>query len=184
MDLARMAWPDAQDALASARLALLPVGAVEQRGPQLPLATDWIIASRIASDAAQSGDRLLLPEIQIGVSVEHRQFWGTLSVSPEVLRVTTLSICRSVAGHGLTRMVLANGHGSNVAPLEEAARELRTKGIFAFVFNWWQSISSTLAELFPDPTAHAGSSETSLMLAIEPDLVRVDRLADADEARE
>ena len=182
MELARLNWPDARDALRRARVALLPVGSTEQHGPHLPLGTDWYIASHIAQEVAESADRLLLPGIQVGVSDEHSQFWGTLTVSPDALRDQAIALARSLATHGLKRLVFVNGHGSNCGPLEDAARSLRMEGIFGFVFNWWESIGSILADLFPDPPAHAGSIETSMMLAIRPELVRTDRFDEADSA--
>ncbi len=184
MELAHLSWPDAREALRRARVALLPVGAMEQHGPHLPLGTDWYVASHIAREVAETDDRLLLPGVQVGVSEEHAQFWGTLTVSPDALRDQAIALARSLASHGLNRIVFVNGHGSNVAPLEEAARSLRAENVFGFVFNWWQSIASTLAELFPDPTAHAGSIETSVMQAIRPELVRSDRFDEADSANQ
>ncbi len=182
MELAQLSWPDAREALRRVRLALLPVGAIEQHGPHLPLGTDWYIASHIAREVAETDDRLLLPGIQVGVSEEHGQFWGTLTVSPEALREQAMALARSLAAHGLRRTVFVNGHGSNAAPLEEAARHLRAENVFAFVFNWWQSIASTLGTLFPDPTAHAGSIETSAMLVVRPELVRTERFDEASSA--
>ena len=179
MKLAQLNWPDARDALRHVRVALLPVGSIEQHGPHLPLGTDWYIASHIATEAAETDDRLLLPGIQVGVSEAHGQFWGTLTVSPEALRDQAIALARSLASHGLKRIVFVNGHGGNCTPLEEAARSLREENVFGFVFNWWQSVNSTIAELFPNPTAHAGSIETSVMLAIHPELVRRDRFDEA-----
>jgi len=181
MELARLTWPEAREAIRTAGVALSPVGAIEQHGPHLPLGTDAFIATRIASDVARRDGRLLLPTIRIGVSGEHRQFWGTLTVTPDDLRDRAIAVARSLASHGLRKLVFVNGHGSNAAPLEEAARRLREEGTFAFAFNWWQSIASTLEALFPDPTAHAGSIETSMMLAIDRALVRADRFDDAGE---
>ena len=184
MELARLSWPDARDAIRQARVALLPVGAIEQHGPHLPLGTDWYIASRIAQETAEQDGLLLLPGFAVGVSHEHRQFWGTLTVSPNQLRDQAIDVVRSLAAHDLQRIVFVNGHASNCGPLDEAARHLREDGIHAFVFNWWQSVATTLAELFPDPTAHAGSLETSLMLVIDPDLVREERFDKASESTE
>ena len=184
VELARLSWSDAKNAIQHAPVALLPVGAIEQHGPHLPLGTDWYIARHIARDAAAQHGLLLLPGISVGVSHEHRQFWGTLTVSTDQLRDHVIGIARSLAGHGLRRIVFVNGHGSNCAPLGEAGQRLRADGIHAFVFNWWQSIASTLADLFPEPTAHAGSIETSVMLVIDPDLVREDRFDKASESTE
>jgi len=105
-----------------------------------------------------------------------------LTISPGQLRDQAIPVARSLAAHGLRRIVFVNGHGSNCGPLDEAARHLREDGIHAFVFNWWQSIATTLAELFPYPPLHAGSIETSLMLAIDPDLVREERFDKASES--
>lgn len=184
MELARLSWPDARDAIRQARVALLPVGAMEQHGLHLPLGTDWYIASHIAQETAEQDGLLLLPGFPVGVSHEHRQFWGTLTVSPNQLRNQAIDVVRSLAAHDLQRIVFVNGHASNCGPLDEAARHLREDGIHAFVFNWWLSIVSTIAELFPEPTAHAGSLETSLMLVIDPDLVREERFDRASESTE
>jgi len=135
MDLARLSWPDAREAIRSAEAAVLAVGATEQHGPHLPVGTDWFIASAISEAAAQRPGLLLLPGLAVGVSAEHRQFWGTLSVSPDLLRDAVVERAGSVAHHGLARIVLVNGHGSNVPPLRRACRELREDRIFAFVFN-------------------------------------------------
>ncbi len=179
VELARLSSIEAREAFQQARVGLVPVGSIEQHGPHLPLGTDWYIASHISGEAARSEERLLVPGLQVGVSREHRQFWGTLTVSPNALRDQAVCLARSLASHGLRRTVFVNGHGSNCGPLDDAARDLREEGIFAFVFNWWQSIASILRTLFPDPTAHAGSIETSLMLAIEPELVRIEQFAEA-----
>jgi len=182
MELAQLSWPDARDAVRQASVALLPVGAIEQHGLHLPLGTDWYIASHIAQETTEQAGLLLLPGFAVGVSHEHRQFWGTLTVSPDQLCDQAMAVARALGDHGLRRIVFVNGHASNCAPLEAAAQRLRYDGIYAFVFNWWQSIASTIAELFPEPTSHAGSLETSVMLVIDPDLVREERFDKASES--
>ena len=184
MELGRLNWPDARDAIRQACVALSPIGATEQHGPHLPLGTDWYIASHIAREVAETDHRLLLPGMQIGASHEHRQFWGTLTVSPDQLRDQAMAVARSLGDHGLRRIVFVNGHGSNCAPLQDAVRELREQEIYAFVFNWWQSIAPELAKLFPNPTAHAGSIETSIMLAIQPELVHKDQFDEASSVNQ
>ena len=116
MELATLAWPDAREAIRRARLALVPVGAVEQHGPHLPLGTDWFIAAHLAERVSHTDEHLLLPGTQVGVSGEHRQFWGTLAVPPDRLRDHTIAIAHSLGSHGLRRLVFVNGHGSNCAP--------------------------------------------------------------------
>jgi len=175
MELAKLTTTEVQHAINQAHVALLPVGAMEQHGPHLPLGTDWFTAAHIARVVSQESNRLLLPGLPVGVSREHRQFMGTLTLSPDQLRDYAMTIARSPGTHGLRRMVFVNGHATNCNPLEDAARGLREERIHAFVFNWWHSLASLLADLFPQPTAHAGSLETSIMLAIHPEIVHPER---------
>ncbi len=182
MELARMTWEEAARLPADC-VALLPVGAVEQHGPVLPLGTDAAIASHLARTAAERGNRVLLPTLAVGVSHEHRQFPGTLAVTPDQLRDWAISMGRSLAAHGVRRLVFVNGHGSNAAPLAEAALRLREESAYAFVFNWWQSIPETLAALFPRGDAHGGAVEASAMLVVDPESVRTGRMAQASADR-
>lgn len=178
MELARMTWEEAARLPADC-VALLPVGAVEQHGPVLPLGTDAAIASHLARTAAERGNRVLLPTLAVGVSHEHRQFPGTLAVSSDQLRDLAISLGRALASHGVRRLVFVNGHGSNATPLAEAALRLREESAYAFVFNWWQSIPETLAALFPRGDAHGGAVETSAMLVVDPESVRTSRMVHA-----
>jgi len=179
MELMKLSTREAREAPSQARVAVLPIGAIEQHGPHLPLGTDWFTSLHIASEVSERGGRLLLPGIPVGVSREHRQFWGTLTLTPTQLEDQAKALAQSLATHDLRRIVFVNGHATNCAPLEAAARELREEGTYAFVFNWWQSLSALLAELFPQPTAHAGSLETSIMLAIHPELVQPELFTEA-----
>ncbi len=182
MELTKLSSPEVKKAFDQARVALLPIGAIEQHGPHLPLGTDWFTCAHIAREVSQRDGRLLLPGMPVGVSREHRQFWGTLTFAPDQLRDQAATVARSLGTHGLRRIVFVNGHTTNCAPLEEAARELREEEIYAFVFNWWQPLAVMLADLFPQPTAHAGSLETSIMLALHPGLVHQDCFDEASSA--
>jgi creatinine amidohydrolase len=172
VELAQLTWPEAKQAIRATSVALLPVGSIEQHGPHLPLSTDLIIAEHIAAGAAAAPGLLLLPSLPVGVSCEHSQFWGTLTIPPDRLRDLALAIIRSASAHGLRKFVFVNGHGTNCAPLDDAARLLRGEGLPTYVFNWWQAVGSTLASLSLRPVDHAGPVETSLLLAMDPRLVR------------
>lgn len=184
MKLAELSWVEAREAVRRTRVALLPIGATEQHGPHLPLGTDWFIAERIAERASEVDGWLVLPTVSVGVSEGHRQFWGTLWLRSDLLCAHAVAIARALASHDLRRIVFVNGHGGNCAALGEAARTLRAERIYAYVHNWWIAIGDVLRELFPDPTAHAGSMETSAMLAIDPSLVNQDRFKDASSVVE
>lgn len=178
MELARLSWAQAKEALERAKVALLPVGSMEQHGPHLPLGTDYLTAAWIAREAARRGDFLLLPTIPVGVSPHHRQFWGTLWVEPEVLRDYVMGIARSLAYHGLRRLVFVNGHGGNTEALMEACRRLRDEGIYAYVYIWWRAVGEEIQKHFAGG-GHAGPVETSVVWHISPELVQPERFAEA-----
>jgi len=179
MELSRMTWKEARDNLRQAKVALLPVGSTEQHGPHLPLGTDWMTAQEIARRAGKKGGWLVLPTIPVGVSEHHRQFWGTLWVPLEVLRDYVMSVARSLAFHGLRKIVFVNGHGGNTRALEEAARRLREERIYAYVYVWWRAIAETIAQIVESGGSHAGEMETAVVLAIAPELVRPENYGEA-----
>ena len=166
-----LSWAQAKAVLDETKVALLPIGSVENHGPHLPLATDLYSAERVAEVASRRGGWPLLPTVPIGVSEHHRQFPGTLWVPPRVLKTYVESIVRAVASHGVRRVVLVNGHGGNTGALDMAARALRGERIYCYIFEWWVAIADLLAETCNIPHDHAGEMETSMILAIRPDLV-------------
>ncbi|HAZ28032.1 TPA: creatininase [Candidatus Acetothermia bacterium] len=179
MELSQMSWAEAREVLGKARVALLPVGSTEQHGPHLPLGTDYLTAAEVARRASARGGWLVLPTVPVGVSEHHRQFWGTLWVSAAVLRDYVVGVAQGLASHGLCRIVFVNGHGGNMAALDEAARKLRQEGVFAYVYAWWRAIPEVIAATIETGGSHAGEMETSSVLAHSPDLVNTTRYAEA-----
>ncbi|MBO0849744.1 MAG: mycofactocin biosynthesis peptidyl-dipeptidase MftE [Pseudonocardia sp.] len=153
---------------------LVPVGAVEQHGPHLPLDTDTRIAEAVAWGAAArlGAGTLVAPSVAFGASGEHEGFPGTLSIGLDAMRSVLVELGRS-AGRWARRLVFANGHGGNVSALRAAVELLRSEGWDA---RWYGCRPPPLAGFVPD--AHAGRVETSLMLALAPDAVRLE-LAEA-----
>ena len=183
MKLEELSWEKAKEVMAEAKVALLPVGSTENHGPHLPLGTDFLTACRIAELTCEKGNWLQLPGVPVGISEHHRQFWGTLWVSPEVLRNYVLGIIRSLAFHGLRKVVMVNGHGGNTQALDGAVRILREEKIHAFVYEWWNAIPDLIAELCQLPHDHAGEMEASMILSIDATLVKEDRFQEAASAR-
>jgi mycofactocin precursor peptide peptidase len=143
---------------------LVPVGSVEQHGPHLPLDTDTRIAAAVAARAA-TGALLVAPPVAYGASGEHEGFAGTVSIGHEALRLLLVKLGRS-ASRWAARLVFVNGHGGNASSLVEAVRLLRYEGRDAA---WFACAAGG--------DAHAGRTETSLMLALDPALVRPERAA-------
>jgi creatinine amidohydrolase len=161
-------WPDLDG---PARVTLLvPVGSVEQHGPHLPLDTDTRIACAVADAAAArlGPDVLVAPAIGIGASGEHEMFPGTVSIGTEGLRTVLVELGRS-AGRWVRRTVFVNGHGGNLDAVGAAVELLRAEGREVRSYS-----CAPPRALCPAPDAHAGRTETSIMMAVAPEVVRLD----------
>jgi creatinine amidohydrolase len=171
----------ARDRLAEADVALLPTGATEQHGPALPLSTDFRAAETVAGRIDRA-DTVRLPTIPVGVSDHHRQFHGTLSVTPETFEDYVGETVASLADHGVRKVVLVNGHGGNSDALRRAARRLRRQEVaFAVPWDWWSNLDDLTSELFGEGgVGHADATETSMVYAVAEDLVREEKLAEAE----
>ena len=173
-----LTWPDARDRLGSTSVALLPVGAIEQHGPHLPLDVDTYDAERLATEVAErcSNPRpLVLPVIPYGVSYHHDDFPGTISVGPDTLAAMVREIGVNVAGQGIDKLIIINGHGGNGPALHFAAQMInRDAHIFTCV-DTGESSDTDVDELSSAHNdVHAGEIETSTTLALRPEVVRMD----------
>jgi creatinine amidohydrolase/Fe(II)-dependent formamide hydrolase-like protein len=174
-----MSWPDAMAVLNSVDLALLPVGAVEQHGPHLPLDTDAFDADYLArrvAEACLSPRPLVLPLLPYGVSYHHNDFKGTLSISNTTLSQMVFEIGMSAAANGICKLVIINGHGGNTPALNYAAQMInRDARIFVCVDSGETSDVDISQLTVTSNDVHAGEIETSTSLAVRPHLVRMDR---------
>ncbi|MGW1506155.1 mycofactocin biosynthesis peptidyl-dipeptidase MftE [Streptomyces mirabilis] len=158
-----LTWPEIE-AVAGNSLLAVPVGSTEQHGPQLPLTVDTDIAAALADRLARGRDDVLLaPAVSYGSSGEHAGFAGTLSIGQEAVESVLLELVRSA--DAFAGVVLVSGHGGNAAPLARAVARLRREG--RRVLPWSPSGSPT--------DSHAGRTETSVMLELRPDSVRMHR---------
>jgi creatinine amidohydrolase len=127
----------------------------------------------------------VLPPIAIGCSFGHgTEIPGTLSLTPELLTDTIRAIAEWAAYSGLRRLIFVNGHFGNAAALLVATDHVRLerKDLRAGVMGWWDADGEIADEVFADGSdVHANRAETSLMLAVAPELVHLDRIADADD---
>jgi len=164
VDLAPLAWPS----VGEDNLVLVPVGSTEQHGPHLPLDTDTTIALEVARAVAarldgSPGRTVVAPAVTYGSSGEHQSFAGTVSIGADVLRAVLVELVRSLTTWA-GRVVLVNGHGGNVGALKEAVGRLRLEGHDVV----WVACAPRGTD------AHAGFTETSLMLHLRPEHVRLD----------
>ncbi|MGH9657858.1 MAG: creatininase family protein [Bryobacteraceae bacterium] len=176
-------WPEIREAVAENRVAVLPVGTVEQHGPHLPLVTDVLTATEMSRLAVERLPRqaVLMPSVYYSFNEHHLDFPGTIAIEgPTIINYVT-DIGRSLAHHGFRKILLVNGHGSNVPFLDVAARNItnRTDAICALV-SWWSLIPRDLLERlreseFPGGMAHGCELETSVLLYLRGDLVQFEK---------
>ena len=143
-------------------MLLLPLGSCEQHGPHLPLDTDTQIAQYLCAQAAKQDDRVLIaPSLTISASGEHAGFPGTLSIGTSAFSHFLIEIVRSA--DWCDGVVFVNGHGGNADAVASAVRTLTSEQ--RKVASWWPRIEQG--------DAHAGASETSMMLVINPEQVNM-----------
>lgn len=171
-----MTWEDVKAALEQTDLALIPVGAIEQHGPHLPLGTDYFGAFDLARAAAPQVKGVVAPVLFAGVSGHHLGFPGTLSLSQETFVAVLLETAECLAHHGFRRIVLVNGHGGNESAMSHAAHLItkRTEAV-AMLFGIGELRKIYLTENIDKLDIHAGIGETSGVLASRPHLVKMDR---------
>jgi creatinine amidohydrolase len=146
---------------------LVPIGSCEQHGPHLPLDTDTRIAVAVSMRAAErAGGAVVAPAVAYGSSGEHAGFAGTLSIGQAALETLVVELVRSA--DAFAAVVLVNGHGGNAEPIGRAVSLLRAEG--RSVRSWWPP-----AVADPAADAHAGWTETSILLVLAPELVAMSR---------
>ena len=164
-----------------ATVAVLPVAAVEQHGPHLPLNVDTALVDGVIAAALPhlptDAPVLVLPTQQVGLSPEHERFAGTLTLSPATLIALWTELGACVARAGVRKLLLFNSHGGQVSVMDIVARELRARhGLLVYSASWYSLPQPDAVQaLFPPEEhrfgIHAGDVETSMMLALRPDLV-------------
>jgi creatinine amidohydrolase len=169
---------EALRAAAIESLLVFPVGATEQHGPHLPVATDQLTVEYIARAAAREAAAripvVVAPALPFGSSHHHLPFGGTMSLSTEVYYRTVFDLCESLVGGGFRRIFILNGHGGNNELVQLVARDLALKHPVqaAAASYWvaaWEALSATHQQ--GDLPGHAGIFETSVMMALRPELV-------------
>lgn len=178
----RMTWPEIGAAIASGkRTAIIVAGSTEQHGPHLGEATDAILGEEAARRLAlRLGDALVAPVIRPGCSDHHLEFPGTISISAELLMDLLDAYVQSLTRHGFTRFVVLSSHGGNFGVLARWAEERPHPGVRVLA-DLEGFVGAMLAPLsrfgrHDNTISHADVCETSELLSIRPDLVRMDRV--------
>jgi creatinine amidohydrolase len=176
-----LTWPEMGEMVAKQPVVVLPIGSVEDHGPHLPLDTDNFLIWTICETAAQraNGDILLLPHLPYGFETHHMDFPGTIDIQMEHLLNFVLDITKSVARHGFKRILIADGHGSNMPILELVARRtiLESDAICAAFI--WPTLAlpviRSVRESERGGMSHACELETSVYLHLDAGRVRMEK---------
>ena len=183
LDAGRATLPEIKDFVARHPFAILPVGSTEQHGPHLPINTDTLLAEAIALETARRSTGLVLPALPLGYAWVWKDVPASLTLSFDTYMRVIRDTVESLSSWGVKAVYIMSGHGSNPQPIKHALRELiHDKIDIKVLYGMYAGLNTMKAEADSDSwhgDLHADEIETSLMLAIAPDLVRMD-LAKAD----
>jgi creatinine amidohydrolase len=181
-----LTWPEVNEAVAMGKIPIIPTGSVEQHGHHLPLKVDHVCATAVATEAAKLKPEysLVLPSVSYGYVHHVMDFPGSLNIHYEHFIQYVLDICKSLAYHGFKKMILVNGHGSNHNLIDMVARRVIVETDASCVFcSWWQLLKVNpdfekkwRESVFPGGCSHACELETSMLLHLSPESVRMDKI--------
>jgi creatinine amidohydrolase len=182
----KLTWPEINDAVELGQVCIVPCGAVEQHGPHLPLDVDLVCPLGVAHGAGREIPEklLVLPILAYGYTGHVMDFPGTINTDYEHFIHQVLDVAKSLAYHGFKKIILLNGHGSNMPNLDLAARRANLEtDAECVVIAWWNLLTVDKEFLprwreskFPGGCSHACELETSLYLYLDGDNVRKDRI--------
>ncbi|MBM3277197.1 MAG: creatininase family protein [Candidatus Handelsmanbacteria bacterium] len=185
---AEMIWNECKEAADQDRVAVLPVAIYEDHGPHLPVDVDVVLCTEICERAVSRipAEATLIPPVLHGYSPHHMDFHGTLTITWDTFIRYVKDVCCSLAHHGFKRILVVNGHGSNASPLDLAARLtiIEYQGqIYCASVNHWdlrkvKEVGKAIRDSDYGGTSHGGEFETSLYLALRPDLVDMSKAGD------
>jgi creatinine amidohydrolase len=178
--LATITTVEAAAAWAKVRGGIVAIGSQEQHGPNLGMSVDTAIADALARQLAQrfSPRLVLLPTVPYGISYHHMAFTGSVTLRAETLDALVTDLATSLAHHEVRTLIVVNGHGGNTAPLVTTFGRLRAEGFRVAALSWFALAGDIAAQVAQSPMyGHACEVETSVALALAPQLVRRESLA-------
>lgn len=178
--LEEIGWPDVAEYLQRDDRLIMAVGSTEQHGRHMTFASDVWVPWEIAIQLSTRTGVLLAPPLNYGMSLHHLGFPGSLSLRPQTLASVIVDLLESAYEHGFRRILILNGHGGNLAAIQVALADALhdLHGLDARLASWWHlpEVDAIFEEAFPGESgSHADPGETSMILAIRPDVVRLDR---------
>lgn len=177
MRLINLTCEKAKDIFKQQDTIIIAIGSIENHGTHLPLGTDTLIPNKILELLEEKNDILIAPTIPYGACDSMSDFSGTISIGYDGLSLVISKITNNFMKHGIKKFVFLNGHGGNIAALNNAAININNKGGLAAVFNWWL-IAPDINEKWRG--GHGGAEETAGVMAVDYNLVDMDALKPMD----
>lgn len=178
-EMINMTRDEIKDSFKKTSVAVLPIGALEQHGHHLPLGTDIIIAEELGRRVCKETEALLLPAIPFGYSWVWRNIPGTITLKQHNVEEIIKDTASSLDRYGVKNLIVINGHDANNASMKYAARELEDEIGIKVIYIFYPDMNEVMKEIMESDTwyglIHACEFETSLMLAINPELVNMDK---------
>lgn len=178
-DLADMTSPEAAEAVARSRTAVLPIGSIEQHGPHLPNGTDTFAAELVAREVADRLDAVYAPFGPYGVTPIHAGHPGTVTLRRGTFEALLTDICTELVGMGVETFVLVNWHEGNIASMNAVATDMQDRHDCTFVAAQACYVAQRVYRDEGGELTHGGGIETLAMLAHDPTLVKADRAGEA-----
>ena len=187
LHLDRLTWAEIKEEIQNGRdTVVVPFGSTEQHGRHMPLGTDAVLGDEIGWGLAERLGAFLAPTVRFGCSEHHLAFSGTISLSKETFGSIVTDVVASLSGHGFRRIVLLPTHGGNFKPLAEVVAKIQPSvGVRMLAFTDLEGLvnaacasSRAFGVDAAKSGAHSGEWETSLMLALRPEQVKMDRAAE------
>lgn len=181
----KMTWPEIKEVVKEERVAVVPVAMIEEHGPHLPVDTDLVLANEVCVRAAAKMPKgmVIVPPINHGYAPHQMDFPGVISISSETFISYVVDVCNSLAHQGFKRILLLNGHGSNVSLLKVATKQtmLKYSDVMCTSISHWdlEPLIKVVSEIrdseSPGGINHACELETSMYLAIDEGLVQMEK---------
>ena len=180
MRFEELSYKDIEELVKEGYIPVIPVGSLEVHGPHLPLGTDGLVIHKLALEVAKIEKIVVLPPLYYAYVPENRHFPGTISLTAETFHKLLEEICDELGRMGFKKIVILNGHGGNIVPISLFVRELlwKRKGYKVYAINSpWGCIQDEIEKIRESEiVGHAGEIETSLVLYVNPNLVKKERI--------
>jgi creatinine amidohydrolase len=176
VEWAKLKAAELRDLAAREAIVVLPIAAMEQHGPHLPVMVDTLLCGEVARRAAERATGrpvVVAPTVWSGLSEHHMPFGGTFTLDFPTFKSLIECLCRSLMRHGFRRVLILNGHGGNVAALRVVVDELRHMELRLLTATYWQVDPLAIADILERQSGvqHACEAETSMVMALRPELV-------------